>query len=140
MKFSILILFSISSLICSFIAAWDHSIFGMVGFILLVLLSIILIILDDDEDEFLGGFDNQVNVIRSSRTEEKADLEKVLRENRAATVPYIGPERRSQRVAPNSEPDARCISTPDGGCISNDCMHTDPPRGKLEPDLEGRDY
>lgn len=25
------------------------------------------------------------------------------------------------------EPDSRCLTTPDGGCIADDCMHTDPP-------------
>lgn len=26
------------------------------------------------------------------------------------------------------DPDNRCITTPDGGCIADDCMHTDPPQ------------
>lgn len=34
------------------------------------------------------------------------------------------------------EPDARCITTPDGGCVSSDCMHTDTPTNRAQARLD----
>lgn len=37
---------------------------------------------------------------------------------------------------PAEPPDARCITTPDGGCVSSDCMHTDTPTNRAQARLD----
>lgn len=36
---------------------------------------------------------------------------------------------------PNNEPDANCITTPDGGCIGTGCMHDVKPEPKPQPPM-----